>query len=296
MRCLVSVPVPDPAVAHFGAEGMRRFPLSRAHISTVPSSVQKVLATVGVPVHVIPYFEAPDAHESVPLGVFAGHRGGPRPLTEQEEWLRIGTDRLAHLCVRPDGAVQAVFLGTGEADMFASTSVTTFNASLAVLDRQQAVIAAAPDLPAAAAAFRELNTELREIDPSAFEARESWWPRVLDDVRHTLNFPFSAAFEYVDAAGEKQIATEATGPGRAHPEELVWRSLASRGVAPEQVRRVYCELEACMMPGHYCAVWMQQTFPGAEFTHSFDYGMDAESRETGLKELITAAAQQARRQ
>jgi hypothetical protein len=36
-----------------------------------------------------------------------------------------------------------------------------------------------------AAAFRELNAELRQIDPAAFEYRDSWWPRVLDDVRHT---------------------------------------------------------------------------------------------------------------
>ncbi|MBJ6641468.1 hypothetical protein H4K36_33250 [Streptomyces sp. DHE7-1] len=62
---------------------------------------------------------------------------------------------------------------------------------------------------------------------------------------------------------------------------------------PEQVRRVYCELEPCMMPGHYCAAWLQAVLPHAEFTHSFDYGDTAESREEGLKELITHAARQA---
>ncbi|NEE34220.1 hypothetical protein G3M53_53380, partial [Streptomyces sp. SID7982] len=107
----------------------------------------------------------------------------------------------------------------------------------------------------AATAFRELNSEVRQLDDQAFAQRESWWPRVLDDVRHTLNFPFSAAFEYIDAAGSKQVATEATGPGRAHPEELVWARLEGEGIAPHQVRRVYCELEPCMLPGHYCAVW-----------------------------------------
>ncbi|RYJ31480.1 hypothetical protein CU044_0490 [Streptomyces sp. L-9-10] len=50
------------------------------------------------------------------------------------------------------------------------------------------------------------------------------------------------------------------------------------------------------MPGHYCAVWLHATFPTAEFTHSFDYGDTAESREEGLKALITYAAEQARRQ
>jgi hypothetical protein len=152
--------------------------------------------------------------------------------------------------------------------------------------------AAAESLQVAAAAFRELNAELRAIDPAAFEERESWWPRVLDDVRHTLNFPFSAAFEYLDDDGRKQIVTEVTGPGRPHPEELIWDRLAGQGVEPERVRRVYCELEPCMMPGHYCAVWLQRLFPHAAFSHSFDYGHTADSREEGLKELIVHAAQQ----
>jgi len=109
----------------------------------------------------------------------------------------------------------------------------------------------------------------------------------------TCGTPFSSAFEYIDNTGTKQVITDATGPGRPHPEELVWHRLQAQGVTPQQVRRVYCELEPCTMPGHYCAVWLQATFPHAEFTHSFDYGSTAESREEGLKELITHAAQQA---
>ncbi|MEK8145707.1 nucleic acid/nucleotide deaminase domain-containing protein [Streptomyces sp. M10(2022)] len=108
-------------------------------------------------------------------------------------------------------------------------------------------------------------------------------------------FPLSASFEYVDEAGAKQIVTEATGPGRLHPEEIIWQKLSAEGVTAAQVRRVYCELEPCMMPGHYCASWMQQTFPHAEFSHSFDYGETADSREAGLKALIMHAAEQARR-
>ncbi|MCL7381340.1 hypothetical protein [Streptomyces sp. 35G-GA-8] len=48
------------------------------------------------------------------------------------------------------------------------------------------------------------------------------------------------------------------------------------------------------MPGHYGAVWLRTVLPHAEFTHSFDYGETAESREAGFKELITEAARQAR--
>lgn len=64
---------------------------------------------------------------------------------------------------------------------------------------------------------------------------------------------------------------------------------------PGQVRRVHCELEPCLMPGHYCSVWMQQVLPHAEFTHSFDYGDTAESREKGLKQLILHDAETRRR-
>ncbi|MET8804868.1 SUKH-4 family immunity protein [Streptomyces sp. NPDC004546] len=287
--------VPDPSAAHFGVDGMRRFTVPASYGIQLPDATREVLTATGVPLHVRPYFTAAAESDAPVLGMWAGHHGLPAPAG-RENWLTIGTDPLAHLCVRPDGAVQAVFLGLDEDDMFVSSTVSAFNASLAALDRRLPVIAASTSLPVAAAAFRELNAELRRIDAAAFEERESWWPKVLDDVRHTLNFPFSSAFEYVDASGAKQIVTDATGPGRPHPEELVWQRLHAQGVAPEQVRRVYCELEPCMMPGHYCAVWLQATFPHAEFTHSFDYGSTAESREEGLKELITYAAKQAGRQ
>lgn len=288
----MSVPVPDPCVAHFGSGGLRRFATAEIHGVRVPGATATVLAEVGVPVHVTPYFKGVRPTDSPALGAFAAHTGAVGPSEAKRGWLRVGTDGLAQLCVRPDGAVEAVFLGGGEEDMFVNQDVSVFNAALAVLDRQLPVIAASSDLGAAATAFRELNAEVRQLDEEAFAQRESWWPRVLDDVRHTLNFPFSAAFEYVDAAGAKQVATEATGPGRAHPEELVWARLKGDGIAPQQVRRVYCELEPCMLPGHYCAVWMQRAFPHAEFTHSFDFGSDAESREAGLRGLIIQTAQQ----
>ncbi|MEW2073021.1 nucleic acid/nucleotide deaminase domain-containing protein [Streptomyces sp. NPDC017966] len=291
----MSTPAPDPALAHFGRDGLRRFGTAGAYGVRLPGPARTLLEEVGVPVHVAPYFRASGEGDALALGMLAGHRGWERPPAELAGWARLGDDGLAQLCVRPDGAVQAVFLGIDEEDMFVNTSLAALNAGLTVLDRVLPVIAASSGLSEAAAAFRELNEELRGIDAAAFAERENWWPRVLDDVRHTLNFPFSAAFEYLDDAGRKQIVTEVTGPGRAHPEELVWRRLEREGVAAERVRRVYCELEPCMMPGHYCAAWMHRTFPTAEFTHSFDYGADADSREAGLKELITYAARQADR-
>ncbi|MFF3258004.1 nucleic acid/nucleotide deaminase domain-containing protein [Streptomyces sp. NPDC002932] len=87
----------------------------------------------------------------------------------------------------------------------------------------------------------------------------------------------------MDGARAKHVITDATGPGRLHPEEIIWERLSAEGVAPAQALRVYCELEPCLMPGHYCAAWMQETFPHAHFSHSFDYGDTADSRKAGLK-------------
>lgn len=285
----------DELIQHFGRAGLRRLDGGSLLGVRLPAAAQRLLTEVGVPRVVPPYFQAPAADDPVPLGVVAARSSNVRVPDAMALWPRIGFDGLAHLCVRPDGAVQAVVLGDVADDMFVNTDIPALNASLLALDRAQPSVASPTSLAEAAAVFRDVNAELRRIDAAAFEERESWWPRVLDDIRHTLNFPFSAAFEYVDASGAKQVVTEATGPGQPHPEEIIWRRLSADGVEASQVKRVYCELEPCVMPGHYCAVWMQAAFPQAEFTHSFDYGESAESREEGLKGLITHAAEQARR-
>ncbi len=114
---------------------------------------------------------------------------------------------------------------------------------------------------------------------------------MLDDLRRPLNIGSSAAFEVVDEQGAKRIVTEVGGPGLLHPEEALWHRLRAEGVEAEQVVRVYCELEPCMMPGHYCARWLAREFPQAEFTHSFDYGDTAESRESGIKALMISVAE-----
>ncbi|MFD3681154.1 SUKH-4 family immunity protein [Streptomyces sp. NPDC058613] len=284
----------DELFQHFGRGGLRLFDRASLIGTHVPAVTQALLEETGVPSAVPPYFTATADDATVRLDATAARTSEPSPPELMKSWLRLGSDGLAHLCVRPDGAVQGVVLGAAAEDMFVNTDVSTFAASLMVLDRALPLIASASSFPEAVEAFRDLAPQLRQIDASAFAERESWWPRVLDDIRHTLNIPFSAAFEYVDATGAKQVETAATGPGSFHPEEIIWRRLAQGGVDPRQVIRVYCELEPCTMPGHYCAVWMRTTFPEAKFTHSFDYGDTAESREEGIKQLITHAAGEAR--
>ncbi|WP_377270452.1 nucleic acid/nucleotide deaminase domain-containing protein [Peterkaempfera sp. SMS 1(5)a] len=249
--------------AHFGPGGLRRY----AGTPGLPGSV-------GLPVQVGPYFTAAEAHQD--------------PLVEGHG-LRLGDDRGAELYVADDGAVRALLF---DEEMPVNSTADAFAASLLTLDRLLPGVGGAADAQQALDTYRELRQALLTIDEAAFAEREGWWPRVLDDIRHPLNIRFSAALEYVDGRGEKQIITEATAPGLPHPEEILWHRLSAAGVQPEDVTRVYCELEPCLMPGHYCAVWMARTFPDAEFTHSFDYGETADSREQGIRELMIHVAEQ----
>lgn len=284
----------DQVTAHFGLGGMRRFSSSGLYGAPLPEEAEGVLQGVGVPTAVAPYFRASESGAPVSLRAHAARHRRDTPPSELARWVRIGGDAGAEICVRPDGGLQAVFLSPGAEDMFVSTNVDLFNQSLVLLDRALPRIAASGGVAQAVDVFRDLSGSLKELDPTAFAERESWWPRLLDDVRHTLNFPFSAAFEFRLEGGRTEIVTDRTGPGRLHPEERVWQRLESSGVGPEQVTRVYCELEPCMMPGHYCALWLQRLFPHAEFTHSFGYGDTAAAREEGFKDMIVHAAEQAR--
>ncbi|MEU9605936.1 SUKH-4 family immunity protein [Streptomyces sp. NPDC048057] len=286
---------PEPVVAHFGDEGMRRFSEAALAEAVLPREEARAeLVATGVPVAVAPYFRAVPRGEPTTLRGCAERSGAPLPPAQMGRWLLLGDDRGAQLCVRPDGAVQAVVLSEVVPDMYVNSSVAALNRCLLALDRALPRIVAADGLERAAAVFAELNEELRALDALAFADRESWWPRVLDDLRHTLNFPFSAAFEFRTASGGTEIVTDTAGPGQPHPEEQLWQRLSTSGVHPQHVTRIYCELEPCLMPGHYCAVWMQELFPHSQFTHSHDYGVTADSREEGLRELIVAAARQAR--
>ncbi|WP_328955545.1 nucleic acid/nucleotide deaminase domain-containing protein [Kitasatospora purpeofusca] len=265
--------------AHFGPRGLRALPIAPAGPLRHP----------GLPLQVGPYFRAAEEHDPLSVGECAAAVGADAgPVAAQ---LRIGTDGGAELYFAPDRSVRAVLLGAEPLDLPVSGSVAAFAAGLLLLDRLLPAVAGVdrPDL--ALAAYRELRQGLLAADPTAFDDREGWWPRVLDDLRRPLNIDSSAAFEVVDEHGAKRIETEVGGPGLLHPEEALWHRLRAEGVEAEQVVRVYCELEPCMMPGHYCARWLAREFPQAEFTHSFDYGDTAESRESGIKALMISVAE-----
>lgn len=266
-------------LAHFGPRGLRSLAVAPAGPLRHP----------GLPLQVGPYFRSAEEDDPLSLGEYAaafGLEAGPSAAQ-----LRIGTDGGAELYFAPDRSVRAVLLGSEPLDLPVSATVEAFAAGLLLLDRHLPAVAASDRPEAAFAAYRELRQGLLAADPTAFDSREGWWSRVLDDLRRPLNVDSSAAFEVVDEQGGKRIETAVGGPGLLHPEEVLWHRLRAEGVEAEQVVRVYCELEPCLMPGHYCARWMAAEFPQAEFTHSFDYGGTAESRESGVKALMISLAE-----
>jgi hypothetical protein len=240
------------------------------------------------PLEVGPYFRT-DLDDPVPLGEYADSVGADVPQADQAEWTRLGLDGCFELCVDTTGAVQAVCLVEEESLRFVNSGPEQLVSALLGLDRLLDAVSGASSPSRAAAAFQAFEARLAAEDPAAVADPDNWWPQVLDDVRDSCSVSSYAAFEYIDPQGEKQIVTRSGGPC-VHPEEPLWEALEAAGVEPAQVTRVYTELEACFLPGHYCALWIRRLFPDAELTHSFPYGRTHASRAEGIRALHDAVA------
>ena len=277
--------------ARFGRAGLRR--MDPADVA-VPAAQAALLTECGVPRQVGPYFTSP-GDDPVRFGAYRELSGMPAAGEEADDekasWCRVGWDRGAQLCVDAAGAVRAEFAGFDEPGALVNRTLEAFLESLLALDEALSSLTMARGAEEGVLHVRTLAQRLGAAEAEVLEARDSWWSRVLQDIRHTVSHSSYAAFEFTDARGEKQIVTE---PGGLclHPEERAWAGLQASQVAPGQVRRVHTELEPCFLPGHYCSLWMAEEFPQAEFTHTFDYGETAESREAGFLELLRHAATQ----
>lgn len=95
-----------------------------------------------------------------------------------------------------------------------------------------------------------------------------------------------AVFEYVEANGARTAVAGASIQG-AHAERVIAGQLQRMGVNPSQVTRIYSELEPCIAPGGYCKMFIQNNFPQATVTYSFEYG-DMASRQRGIQLLQQA--------
>jgi hypothetical protein len=80
-----------------------------------------------------------------------------------------------------------------------------------------------------------------------------------------------AAIEYRVGA-ELRIEVGFSRRNVGHAEQLLWASLAARGVRPDQVTRIYSELQPCDIPVFYCDRWIRRTFPlNTQVTWSLPY-------------------------
>ncbi len=247
----------------------------------------RVVGGVTVPWQVGPYFVTRATEPATLAGVAAvSGRRVTRPGSGT--WTRFGSDGAFELCAGEDGVVRAVLLDYDEPERYVNASAEAFAACLRELDAALRLILTTDRPQAASEAFGTLSQRLGGVDPSAFADRENWWPRVLDDIRDTASAEWYAAFEIVDARGNKQVVTR-SGAIAEHPEERLWQALRASGVTPEQVLRVHTDLEPCFMPGHYCSMWLAEVLPDADMTHVYSYGETAASRAEGLRAMREAA-------
>lgn len=93
-----------------------------------------------------------------------------------------------------------------------------------------------------------------------------------------------AVFEYEDGNVVGTIV-KASERGVGHAERLAAKELLKLGIDSSKVTRIYSELEPCCMPGGYCKKFIKNTFPQAEVTYTFDYGVDKVSRVEGINAL-----------
>ena len=96
-----------------------------------------------------------------------------------------------------------------------------------------------------------------------------------------------AVFEYNSLDGVLRTVTAISDTG-VHSEKAAWKALQAIGVQASQVTRIYSEREPCMLPGAFCAKFINETFPKAEVSYSFEYA-DKASRVRGntrMKEVL----------
>lgn len=60
------------------------------------------------------------------------------------------------------------------------------------------------------------------------------------------------------------------------------------GIDPANVTRVYSDLQPCNLNFANCASYLQNTFPAADVTWSFEYGATQASRQAGKAALRQA--------
>jgi hypothetical protein len=270
----------EALTAQFGPAGLRTFDAGQLEGLNLSAGAAELVSTTGLPIRVGTYFTAPEPGERLSLAVEA----------DQPPWLRLGTDQGAQLAADADGAVHALLPKSWGPARLVSQSIEQFAAGLAMLDRYLPLLAAAAQSEQIGPLWSKLRDALAYIEPDAQADPECWWALVLEDIRHVVSFPFSAAVKIVRSGHEPQLLTASAALGLPHPELQLASRVAALGVEPFSVTELYTELQACRMPGHYCGLRAAAEFPRAAYTYAFPYGQDAQQRQESLNAAAQAAA------
>ncbi|MFE7527920.1 nucleic acid/nucleotide deaminase domain-containing protein [Kitasatospora sp. NPDC057542] len=278
----------DRLVQRFGEAGVRRFDAEQTDPFTAERQALENISRLVLPLQVLPYFHTV-ADEPASLSRYATLIGRQLDQESQLSWARLGSDRAYDLCVTPEGTVRGAMLGYDEPERFVNSTPEAFAEGLLQLDIALEAIGGTDDPAVAGAALDGLESALRAADGQALADPEHWWSLVLEDIRTTASVLSYSSFEFVTSGGGKQIVTESSALC-VHAEERVWSAMYAAGVEPDQVTRIHTELQACFMPGHYCAFWLKLMFPDAALTHNVPYGDTAAERAGGLIRLQEAHA------
>jgi hypothetical protein len=96
-----------------------------------------------------------------------------------------------------------------------------------------------------------------------------------------------AVFE-VEIGEQRFRIARASKKNATHAERMVAEELTRLKIEPDQVTRIYSELQPCTLPRRRCQAYIARNFPNAYVTWSFEYGPTRESRERGKRALRRA--------
>ncbi|MFK0291236.1 SUKH-4 family immunity protein [Streptomyces sp. NPDC090442] len=249
----------------------------------LPGPVGELLATVGVPEEVGPYFRAADEPDL--LTRYTQEVQLPRPVGDATAFWRLGDDSGSHICCAPSGAVFSASGGALFPTRLVNSSAQAWLTALAELGGLLGRLSSDPIGPGAVAAITAFRDRLAALDPEAMSDEDNWWPLVTDDLRLTASVDASGIFEFRTDAGATRTVSGYSLPGQGHVSRRLGTELLERGIEADRVTRIHADLEPCELPGCYCAEWLAATFPEAEVSYSFDYGPDADGRAAGIREL-----------
>lgn len=165
------------------------------------------------------------------------------------------------------------------------TGATTAITGKVAVDAINGTNAATPPefTTAADPAFDVSHLDLQQVAPGSTDlSRAVIDYRIQNKVSIYKNV---AAFEYKDLKGNPQLKIFESSEGGQHSERRIAEWMRENNIKPEQVTRVYTELEPCSTRNSFCKQYLAKNTPQAKVSYSFEYGDNKPSKQRGVKEL-----------